>query len=318
MRRQRSTIPSNPQCARRPPTRAPLVLAVALPQDISARVSQLLNVLQFWKDVEYDALPQSEPQSERGVLAQDGPLGMLKFWRKNETNVQDTTEHLKAAGSAVGKGDLQEAADRLSLLDLNWLLPKRSPPQTNTESTSNDQLITLDHNISAVIAFFAEALTPWDFDRREPSFTLSSSWNDELSHIGGQPEKPGLIKLTSTIKPLYSEWKLTARTKFVNLGRDGTVFGKAGLYLAGSGPPYVGVEADRLLDIPRLAHTKLFANVNYRSSRKPFSAPIVASAGVQHTLVFSNRLDLTFRIGMSTVDPDRPWFIMPMPHSSYF
>lgn len=306
MRSQQHSEWHTSRCARR-------TLATATPEGFEPRLRQLLDRLQFWRDADPDELPSTRGDKASDVLARDGPLGVFKWWRRNEQSAReaahDAVQQLQDAGTAMRAGDLKSAVENLSEMGVQ-LLP--APPGASADGES--PLAIMERCATFIIA----SLTPWDFDRREPALTFVTSWMDELRAAPGAPDIGPLVRFTSTIKPLHSEWKLSARTKLLELGHGGVLIGKAGVFLAGDAPAYVGLEADRVIALPRLSHTKLFANTNYRSSRKPFATPVVASVGVQQTLVFAKRLELTLRVGLSTRHADRPLFFSPMAHSTYF
>eukprot|EP00171_Calliarthron_tuberculosum_P017070 IDg17070t1 len=273
-----------PRCARRAPA-----LATTTTEGLEPRLRELLNRLQFWRDAEEEELPTTRNEDSSNVLARDGLLGALKWWRRNEDTAReaarDAVQDLEAASVAVRSGDLGTAAEHLTEMGSRLLPAPRN-------ASGNGPFATMERCVAFVIA----SLTPWDFDRREPAVTLVTSWMDELRAAPGAPDAAARVRFTSTIKPLHREWKLTARTLLLQLGSGGALIGKAGVFLAGEAPAYVGLEADRVVAIPRLPDMKLFANANYRSSRKPFAPPVVASVGVQQTLLFANRVELTFRL----------------------
>lgn len=103
----------------------------------------------------------------------------------------------------------------------------------------------------------------------------------------------------------------------MDLGENTVVFGKAALYLAGELPPYVGVEADRVWKLGRLEGTRLFANINYRSSRKPQVDPVRLSFGVQQDFELAKDVVLTLRIGLNPLAWDN-FFVTPVPNGEYF
>lgn len=307
MQRQRHSDILALRCARRAP-----VLATATPETLEQRLRHLLSWLHFWRHNATDDLSSQTAEAARNAPERDGALSALRWWHRHRNGASDAVREL---GAAVRAGDLEDAAERLSVMSLKWLRPSRTKP-VNDSSVRVDT--DLERGVARAAAFLADALTPWDFDRREPALTFVSSWTDDLRAEPGTADEFALVKLASTVKPLHGEWKLTGRTQLFPLGAGGSVIGKAGIYLAGDAPAYVGVEADRVIALPWLPRTRLFVNANYRSSRVPFAPPVVASAGVQHTFALDTRLDLTFRVGVSTRQADKPWFFSPMPQSSYF
>jgi hypothetical protein len=166
------------------------------------------------------------------------------------------------------------------------------------------------------VLYLAEAICPWDYDRKEPSLTFVNVWTDVEAITTDRDTTK--VKVTSTIKPLHQEWKLTARTKLLKLGDEGIVFGKAGIYLVGDKDPYVGVEADRTWQLPKLSGTKLFLNANYRSSRKPDSEPVVASIGLQQRFRIRQGLEFTLRAGVGTQNGMSRMYLAPIPFGSYY
>lgn len=284
-------------------------MAVADPPTVQQRLADLLELLQFWKESEAVPPPSNENK--------DAPLRWLRFWQRHERDATDSVRQLRGVGDSLRRGDLDSAQDQASGINLRWLNPFR--PQGGggvvPVPPARDEASEIEQRARAVAAFIAEALCPWDYDRREPAVTFANTWTDRAT---ADADDDSQVKITSTIKPLYQEWKLTARTMLIELGDNGVVFGKAGIYLAGDLPAYIGLEADKVVDVPRLKNTKLFVNANYRSSRKPFATPVVASAGVQQTLPLNKRLELTFRLGVSTRSGAHRVFFTPVPYGTYF
>lgn len=284
-------------------------MAVSDPPTVQQRLSDLLDLLQFWKDSE--AVPPPSDESK------DAPLRWLRFWQRHERDAQESVRQLRGVGDSLRRGDLNAAQDQATGINLRWLNPFRpqDAPGVAPIRPPRDEATEIEQRVRAVAGFIAEALCPWDYDRREPAVTFSNAWTDRASVEGDDDSQ---VKITSTIKPLYQEWKLTARTLLLELGDGGVVFGKAGIYLAGDLPAYIGLEADKVVSMPRLKNTKLFVNANYRSSRKPFATPVVASAGVQQTLPLNKRLELTFRLGVSTRSGAHRVFFTPVPYGTYY
>lgn len=191
--------------------------------------------------------------------------------------------------------------------------------------------------------YVAEAVCPWDYDRKEPALTFVNVWHDVEAGRGDRAAAK--VKLVSTINPLRQSWKVTGRTSLYEMGRPnggprglkdgserdggvggdgaggatgGIVFGKAGLYLVGDVEPYVGVEADRVVSVPRLQGTSLFFHANFRSSRKPEAGRVLCSAGVQQTVNLSEGFVLTLRVGANSRDGWRKPFASPVPFGRYF
>jgi len=128
---------------------------------------------------------------------------------------------------------------------------------------------------------------PWDHDRHYFAPTFWNQWSYHRAE-GGTKASAGLhklpLKITSTYKPLTQEWKLTTRVNTLPRLQLCQGIGKAGMYLKGEGAPYVGVELDKVVSVPKLKGTGVFANANWRSTRSEEKVDdVVASAGVQQT-----------------------------------
>lgn len=318
-------------------------------RNVEQTLHDLLEWLSFWKDA--DEAQLENRKTRRGartrkadssskidtdslrkheigqmLLSPDGPLGWLKFWEKRSDNTADTTEEPHGAGARPRNMELTKFVDRLSAIHRKWLRTWKSI----TDSTSDPpipgpqpeppsfDLTQFEQKLTNVSVFMVDSLCPWDYDRRDFGLTFTNSWTDADVPVEGAAPEESVVKVTSTIKPLHQEWKLTARTKLMSLGRGGILFGKAAVYLAGEQPAYVGLEADRVFDVPMLERTKAFANLNYRSSRKPHTDPVVASVGVQQTFPVSKGLELTLRVGVTTRNVGRTFFVSPVPNGSYF
>lgn len=272
-------------------------LATATPppvaESIEERLAGLVRWLQFWQRAEDDELSTRTDQDGGGVLSRDGPLGLLRLWKRHEDSARDAAGSATESVRATIEGRASDAGAALKrFIDATDDLPPAEEVEKKARS---------------LLTYAAQSLTPWDFDRREPGVTFVHNWEVEE------------MKITSTWKPLFQEWKLSARTRFMSFADDsGVIFGKAGLYLAGDLPPYIGLEADRILPIPRVPRSHLFANVNYRSSRKPFAAVVVASAGIQHTVRIGESNGLTLRAGWSTKDITKPFSISIVSGSDYY
>lgn len=289
---------------RRPHSRRPALLAAPPPppppDTLKARLEELLRLLP-----EYAARAGSAaaalPEHARRLFADDGPLAAARFWRDNRENAGAAADALLDAGAGAVRGDADAFSRAAARLDLRWLRDAGGLPRM----------------LNTVALAALDALTPWDFDRHDFGLTFANTWVDANAL---PPRADGLspvVKLTSTIKPLEGEWKLTARSRLVEIGEGGVVFGKAGIYLVGEQPSYVGVEADRVWNVPRLEYTKVFANVNYRSSRKPQRDPVRASFGVQQDFLLGRGMELTLRIGVDPMD-EQKFFVTPVPNGSYF
>lgn len=291
----------NALCAvARPKKRSQSSFATATTVSIEERLNGLLRWLQFWQTADEDRLPESSRGAEE-PLSRDGVLGLLRFWENNSANVQSFIRSTVSSLRAGSSGSYDEAGRHLDrALDIAPDLPRLSELEPQARNLG---------------AFIGKSLTMWDFDRREPGVMFVNSWNE-----GKAEDEQKRFKVTSTIRYLHREWKLSARTKLMNLGSDenGAVFGKAGVYLAGDLPPYVGIEADRMLPIPKIARAFVFGNLNYRSSRKPFAPTVVGSAGIQYSFPFRKNVLLTLRAGWSSKDINKPFFLQPMAGEQYF
>lgn len=147
--------------------------------------------------------------------------------------------------------------------------------------------------------------------------TIVNVWND-ADAIPGEPLS-AKAKVASSINPVRKTWKVTSRAKVLG-GTSGVVFAKAGLFLVGDAEPFVGVEADKIVKVPRLVGTNLFGNVNFKSSR-PAEKPIdrvVGSVGVQQTVKIADGFKVTFRAGVDRRDGVWRTFISPIPFGRYF
>lgn len=246
-----------------------------------------------------ESLAESIPEQARRLFSKDGPLGALQFWRDNRDNIEQTTNTLRDASKSILRRDSKSFKRNASLLDFTWLEDK-------------DGGLHLGTMLKSLGTFALDSLTPWDFDRHDFGLTFATVWED----VDAGDINTG-VKLTSTIKPLEKEWKVSARKRLMGLGENAVVFGKAALYLSGELPAYVGVEADRVWNLGRWEGTKLFFNVNYRSSRKPQLDPVRLSCGVQHDFEVAKNVILTLRIGMNPLERDK-FFVTPVPNGEYF
>lgn len=302
---QHSLSPRRPsRLPRRRPSLAYTPPRQSEPQ-LKNRLEALLEWLQrFGNNDKHDA---ASDQS----LPDDGLLRILQFWRRNSADIDATGAKIQKTGRDIAKGDLQNAKENALGIDLSWLLG-------NGGSLKNVQLdpdTTVMKRVENTIDFLLDSLTPWDFDRHDFGFTFANVWEDV--DTGSDDDLLGPVKMTSTIKPLEKEWKLSARTKILDLGEGGVLFGKAGLYLAGKGTPYIGVEADKVWDIPGLSGTKAFVNVNYRSSRMPDTDPVLSSVGVELDFPLLADVILCLRIGVNPLERKKI-VVTPIPNGSYF
>lgn len=261
----------------------------------------------------------SIPGHVRHLFSADGPLGALQFWRENKDQIEDTTTTLLDTGEAAVRGDSESFRRNASRLDLRWLRPRPIEPLVEDDGVSDRRRarFNFERQVRNVVLFTLDSLTPWDFDRHDFGLTFAHTWVDIDANAGRVNAPPAVVKLTSTINPLEKEWKLSARSKLMELPEGAVVFGKAGLYLTGDRPAYIGVEADRVWKVPKLKGTKVFVNVNYRSSRKPDMDPIMTSIGVQQDFEIWKGVQLTLRIGTNPVEREK-FFVTPVPHGSYF
>lgn len=339
--------------AKRPlPSRA---VAMAEPsaageKPIGEALRDLLHFLAFWDRDDAgdndDAAPgarEGSRQPMRAVLGDDGLLGWLRFAKENEPAARESVTYLRSAG------DVPSFLERIENVRRDWarrlglgggdagvepVVEERGSVLLGDSSLFG----AVDaRSLRRTILYVGEAVCPWDYDRKEASLTFVNVWTDVETVPGDS--KSTKVKLASTINPLRQTWKLTARTRLFNLtggsigggesgngggggGDDGAggatggvVFGKAGIYLVGDTDPYIGVESDRVVNVPYIPGTSVFANANYRSSRKP---TIVASVGLQQTVNIGDGLALTLRAGINSHDGPRRPFVTPVPFGSYF
>lgn len=186
---------------------------------------------------------------------------------------------------------------------------------------------------SNVLLYAVDALTPWDFDRHDFGVTFAHTWEEHdlipgglgamgMKTKGSSTKGIGTsVKVTSTVKPGEREWKVSARTRLWQSDDGaGVVFAKGGMFLAGSAAPYIGVEADRVWRLPTrvgLPRTKMFGNVNYRSSRMPRRDPVRWSFGLQHEFALAEGLEITMRVGLHPFEK-RLLFMTPVPNGQYY
>lgn len=283
----------------------------------------------------------------RKLFESDGALRWLSHPTVDEVDTAEPRDQLRSAAADLEKGKLQSFFAKVSRIPLGWfgrrglqeapvvVSPSSAPPQSGSGTTSDGAVPKASHSGFDIntflfgrgairepctpkdtLIYLAEAICPWDYDRKEPSLTFVNVWTDIESDQSNLHSVR--VKLASTIKPLHQEWKATARARLLSLGPGGVVFGKAGAYLIGDKEPYIGLEADRVVDISRFKNTKLFLNANYRSSRKSDEDSVVASAGIQQTVNLGDGLEVTFRVGLNTKNGlSRPFFA-PVPYGSYF
>lgn len=323
--------------------------SVTTNNSVQETLHDLLRFLAFWdrhgdENIGGHRGAGDAPKPLRALLGKDGMLGWLRFARKNESRARESVTYLRTAG------DVPTFVERLEALRKEWARRLGFGGKDEGQGVLRGGRRTADHerkgmsallgdtalggavderSIRKTLLYIGEAVCPWDYDRKEPGFTFVNVWTD-IETVPGDINSTK-VKLTSTINPLRQTWKLSARTRLFNMtggtiggggGDDGSggatggiVFGKAGIYLVGEGEPYVGVESDRVINLPFLRGTSMFANANYRSSRKP---TVMASVGVQQTVSVGDGLALTFRAGVNSHDgPKRPFF-SPVPFGSYF
>lgn len=264
----------------------------------------------------------SIPGHVRNLFSADGPLGALQFWRENKDQIEEATSTLLDTGEAAVRGDSDSFRRNAARLDFRWLRPRPAGPieplvDDGGISGARRARFNLERQVRNLILFALDSLTPWDYDRHDFGLTFAHTWVDIDANAGRVDAPPAVVKLTSTIKPLEKEWKLSARSKLMELPEGAVVFGKAGLYLAGDRPAYIGAEADRVWKVPRLKGTKVFVNVNYRSSRKPDVDPISTSVGVQQDFEVWKGVQVTLRIGTNPLEMEKI-FVTPVPNGSYF
>lgn len=318
---QRSSL-----CPRRPQRKHLPLACVPAPQPdtLRTRLEHLLNSLPRYAErvsEEASDAVESLPERVRHLFSRDGPFGALQFWREHEKDIKKTTTDLIDTGEAAVRRDAERVKRGVLGLDFRWLF-RRPVEQEEIEPalepvTRSKTKFNLEKQVKNIALFALDALTPWDFDRHDFGLTFVNVWEDVDTHTGGPDAAPAVVKMTSTIKPLFGEWKLSARSKLLELPEGAVVFGKAGLYLAGERPAYVGVEADRVWKVAGLKGTKIYVNVNYRSSRKPDVDPIKTSLGVQQDFEMWNGITLTIRVGLDPLQRDKI-LITPVPNGSYF
>lgn len=313
-----------------------LAMATTVTEDVGEtvgkRTNQLLDRLAFWKNKHLDEeqeifeAAKGGPGEKKAWMTifqkadrkiPDEPLDAgekvvdtvekgfgrwMKFWKRREKDVKkelkETQKSLEGVGEAVRKGDVDAVTDKVRSVNLGWL---------------QDELHGVEREAMALGRYVVDHFFPWDYDRNNFGVTFWHIWKDMDTKLSD--DMNNVVKMTSTIKPVVKEWKLTARTRLLPLGKDGVIFGKAGLYIVGDQPPYYGVEADKVWALPRLRATSLFTNANFRSSRKPETETIRGSVGLQHTVKIRDSLDFTFRVGVTN---DRKLYFTPIPFGSYF
>lgn len=292
------------------------------PKTLKRRLEELLDSIPTFLDRTVSTVESSAssiPEHVRNLFAPGGALSALIFWRDNSENLRSTGKTLLNSGEALVKGDTESFRERASGLDFSWLRQKRRESENAGEAQApslpgGDD--ALEKRVRSAAVFVLESLTPWDFDRHDFGLTFANVWYDvDISQRESDPM--AIVKMTSTIKPLEQEWKVSARTKFLDLGEDACIFGKTGIYLAGDKPAYIGLEADRVFPLPNLKDTKLFVNVNYNSSRKPDADPVKSSFGLQQDFQIAKGFELTLRVGINPVTKEK-WYVSPVPYGSYF
>lgn len=281
-------------------------------ETLKSRLESLLKLIPKYISRAEEAASKA-PEHVRALFARDGPLGILQFWRANRANIEDSSRALLDTGESALRGNSEAFRDAANRVDLSWLPFRRA--QSLDGSSAGREEVSAEQLARNVTLCALDALTPWDFDRHDFGLTFANTWID--ADALGVDGMPGLVKLTSTINVLEREWKVSARTKLLEIGKSGVVFGKAGMYLAGERPAYIGVEADRIWSVKGLPATWVFANVNYRSSRKPATDPVRASFGVQQELTMFKGVVLTLRVGYDPMTREK-WFVTPMPNREYF
>lgn len=271
---------------------------------LKERLEALLNFIPRFLDratnqtpILQESVSSSSKQSSKSIQKRN-PFRFLQFWKNNRENIDRTKNNLLNTAESALRQDGEGFRRNANLLDFRWLTGSAGDPDFGV--------------LAKEFGLFAlDSLSPWDFDRHDFGVTFVTTWEDlEAGDIATG------IKVTSTIKPLESEWKVSARTKLIELGENALVFGKAGLYLAGEQSPFIGVEADRMWNLPQLSNTKLFCNANYRSSRKA-DLPFRMSVGLQHNFELTKGVVLTLRFGAYPFE--KPvFFATPVPNGNYF
>lgn len=299
----------SPACTSPPPPPPP-------PDTLRTRLEQLLHRLPRYADRAEEEAARL-PERVQTLFGRDGPLAGLRFWRENRQQIEDAAGGLREAGAAAARGDLRRAREHAAGLDLKWLTP---PPAPAGDARGDDgegglaapARLNLEKQLRNATMYAVDTLTPWDYDRHDFGLTFAQTWEEAGPGSGG-----GRVKLTSTLKPLEREWKLSARSQLVEMPAGACVFGKAGMYLAGDKAAYVGVEADRMWPVPRTGGAKLFVNVNYRSSRRPEREPVKMSVGVQKGFEVWGGMVVWVRVGVDVANWGR-LEVTPVPNGEYF
>jgi hypothetical protein len=306
----------------------------SVPQPLQTILRDLMAIVQKLTKTNDPTTPVAPATTSASNSSADNALGWMQ---KMQPHVRATDSTIREAASQFSHDrDLGALANRLRRIDLSWLRSSAgssagagravaesgvAKPRATMLASSDDASSEPDFvSLRNAFLFLAESVCPWDYDRKEPALTFVNVWTDVEAIKSDRDTYK--VKIASTINPLAREWKVTARTRLASLGNDkfgeGCLFGKAGIYLVGDKEPYVGVEADRTLNVPFLPGTALFVNANFKSSRKPNTDPIVASAGVQQTIDLGGGLALTLRAGYNSLKGTSKLYISPVPFGSYF
>lgn len=313
-RRRRAAFVSSTRSQK---TREQSIAAVPAAKDSAGfdeALNSLMQFLKFWEPAPAMALgsPSKSLDEERtGMERLLGPHGAIAWFRWAEVNKAKSDALKSGLTGKLTKPEPKPSGLLAWLQDIPWL-----PFGKKTTVRVTKAPIADGTRIRDLVAYTADSLCPWDYDRKEPGVTFVNVWTD-AEGIEGLPNSQR-VKLASTIKLIEQEWKLTARARVLGLGREGVVFGKAGIYIAGEKDPFIGVEADKVIRLPLLSNTGIFGNVNFRSSRKPDVDPVLGSCGLQQTIPFGRGRDLTFRVGIDSAHGKSRVFFSPLPYSSYF
>lgn len=187
-------------------------------------------------------------------------------------------------------------------------------------------------HVGHVALFALASLSPWDFDRHDLGVTFVNTWiakhkvtmesiqarqargDDHVS----KHQAMG-VKVTSTIKPISQEWKVSVRARlYVPQEDNTTVLAKAGMYLVGEEAPFIGLDADRTWPIGSLHKSKLFANVNFRTCRMPLHDAVRVCCGIQQLFTITKGFDITLRLGVRPFERRNSFFVTPVPNGLYF
>lgn len=306
----------------------------------------------------FDALTDL-PLSAKDAVDEKSFQPLARWWDTHRPAVVEARSHAREEASR-SKVALYPAG-----LLFPWPWRKKAVPGGDKKKTNDD--IGVSDVLVRMVQFFMASLSPWDFDRREFALSLVQTWQDwqilhgsyeqrrhrrrrenfdQLPFDSWESGDKKAVKVTSTMVPLCGEWKVTGRTPLWHSSDwDGVLFAKAGVFLAGERPPFIGLEADRIWHrrqpedanksdqgskkhhkdskvkniVKRSGHRYWapFVNVNYRSSRMPHVPVVRMSVGIQFGLPVGG-IPLSFRFGVRPFESRREWFLHPVPRGNYF